>query len=140
MALASYSLSWLSVIIATVVAFLVGWLWYGPLFGKLWMKLNKIKQSDIKKAKQKGMAKMMILNLIGTLITAYVLAYLLLAVGASGINDALTLAFWIWLGFLLATTFLGATLWDNQPWGLFLLNGAYWLVVLEIMAIVISLF
>ena len=132
-------MNWLSVLSATVIAFIIGWIWYGPLFGKTWMKLNKISQGDIKKSKKKGMAGMMILGFIGTLITAYVLAFLILAVGASGVSNAITLSFWIWLGFLLTTTILGATLWDNKPWGLFVLNGAYWLVVLEVMAIVISL-
>ena len=31
-------INWLAVIAATVVAFVLGGLWYGPLFGKAWMK------------------------------------------------------------------------------------------------------
>ncbi len=134
------SINWLAVVVAAVAAYIVGWLWYGVLFGKTWMKLNKMSPADIKKAKQKGMATPMILNFIGTLVTVYVLAVLIGAVEANDMIGAVQLAFWIWLGFLLATTVLGSVLWDGKPWGLFVLNGAYWLVSLEVVAIVLSLF
>ena len=32
------NINWLSVIVAAVSSFMVGGLWYGPLFGKVWMK------------------------------------------------------------------------------------------------------
>ena len=38
MATAFSSINWLSVIAAAVSSFLVGGLWYGPLFGKAWME------------------------------------------------------------------------------------------------------
>lgn len=31
--------STLAVVLAAVVSMIVGWLWYGPLFGKQWMAL-----------------------------------------------------------------------------------------------------
>ena len=30
------NVSWLAVIVGAIVSFLVGWAWYGPLFGKKW--------------------------------------------------------------------------------------------------------
>ena len=30
-------LNWLAILVATVAAFVLGGLWYGPLFGKAWM-------------------------------------------------------------------------------------------------------
>ena len=37
------SLNWLAVIVGTVVAFLVGWLWYSPkLFGKGWAEGSRV--------------------------------------------------------------------------------------------------
>ena len=30
------NVSWLAVIVGAIVSFLVGWIWYGPLFGKGW--------------------------------------------------------------------------------------------------------
>ena len=31
------NLNWLAVIVGAVIAYGLGWLWYGPLFGKAWM-------------------------------------------------------------------------------------------------------
>ena len=33
-------MNYLSVVIAGVSAFILGWLWHGPLFGKIWMRLS----------------------------------------------------------------------------------------------------
>ena len=131
---------YVAVLVASVVSFILGWLWYGPVFGKLWMKLNQVTQKDIKKAKQKGMAGPMILHFIGTLVSAYVLAIILGAIVVVSVSEALMLVFWIWLGFFAASTLLGSVLWDNKPWGLFVLNGAYWLVNLGVLASIVVLF
>jgi hypothetical protein len=133
------TVNFIAVIIASVISFIVGFLWYGPLFGKLWMKLNNLSDKDIKKAKEKGMAGMILLSFIGTLITVYVFAILIGALGIGGsIAGGIQLGFWLWLGFLVATTLLGSVLWDNKPWALFLLNSAYWLLNLEVIAIILS--
>lgn len=42
------SLNWLSIIVATVVYFVLGALWYSPvLFGNIWMKLRNLSMEDI---------------------------------------------------------------------------------------------
>ena len=128
------AVNYLSVVIASVVSFIVGFIWYGPLFGKLWMKLSNISEKDAKKAKEKGMAVPMLLNFIGTLVTAYVLAAFLQVLGAGTVSGAMAVAFWAWLGFIAATTLLGGVLWENKSWNLFLLNGGYWLVTVEVIA------
>jgi hypothetical protein len=121
-------------LVAAIVSFFLGWIWYGPLFGKTWMRLNKVKMSG----KPKGMGKMMLLSFIGSWITASVLAGLISTFDFSAFN-AIGLAIWMWLGFFATTTLLGSVLWDGKPWGLFVLNGAYWLINLVVMAAVISL-
>ena len=136
----SIEVNWFPVIVASVVSFIIGWLWYGPLFGKTWMKLNKIDMKNIDANKKKGMGKMMILSFIGTLITASVLYILIGNTGVSGIGEGIMLSFWLWLGFLASTTLLGSVLWDNKPWGLFVLNGAYWFVNLIVISLVLTYF
>jgi len=117
----------------SIVVFIIGWLWYGPLFGKMWMKLSNISAADVAKAKKKGMAGKLVLNFVGTLVTAFVFAKILASVGAASAVAGAVTGFWIWLGFLAATTLLGSVLWENKPWGLFVLNGLYWLVSLLVM-------
>ena len=41
------SFNWLAILAATVVAFLIGGLWYGPLFGQAWLDALGRTQDDI---------------------------------------------------------------------------------------------
>lgn len=118
--------NYLSILIASVFSFIVGMLWYSPvLFGNLWAKLSKV---DIKKAKNKSSVGIsMSLGFISTLILASVFQYIIEMLKYSGLAAGATLGFWLWLGFL-ATSLLGAVLWEGKPWGLYILNSAYWLV------------
>jgi hypothetical protein len=41
------SVNWLAVVVGTVVSMAVGFLWYGPLFGNLWLRLIDKSPEDI---------------------------------------------------------------------------------------------
>jgi hypothetical protein len=44
------SINWLAVLVAGISAFVLGGVWYSPaLFGKAWMKENKLTVDDVKK-------------------------------------------------------------------------------------------
>ncbi|MGV8142346.1 MAG: DUF1761 domain-containing protein [Candidatus Pacearchaeota archaeon] len=124
---------------ATVVAYIIGFLWFGPIFGKQWIKLSKMSASDIAKAKQKSMAKPMILNFIGTFIMAFVFAQLINLVGISTAGQGAVLGFWLWLGFFASSTLLGSVLWEGKSWSLYVLTAAYWLVNLKVMGFLLVL-
>ena len=124
-----------SSLLITIILFIIGFLWYGPLFGNLWLKLSKIPAADIAKAKRKGMAgmwKQMVLGFIGTFILVYVLSGLIVLLGIINPMQGAILGFWLWLGFFACATLLNSVLWEGKPWGLFALNGLYWLVVLKL--------
>ncbi|MEX1011412.1 MAG: DUF1761 domain-containing protein [Balneolaceae bacterium] len=42
------SLNVWAVLVAAVTYFMLGWIWYGPLFSKKWMALRKLREQDIK--------------------------------------------------------------------------------------------
>jgi MFS family permease len=42
------NINWLSVIVAALSSFALGAIWYGPFFGKAWMKVNGFKEEDLK--------------------------------------------------------------------------------------------
>jgi hypothetical protein len=126
--------SYIGVIVATVVSFIVGFLWYGPLFGKLWMKLQNFSKADINNAKKKGMTGLLVINFVATLITAFVLSYLIDLTASSTVSSALSLGFLIWLGFFATTSPLGSVLWEGKPFNLYVLNAAYWLVIVLVMS------
>jgi hypothetical protein len=46
---AAPTINWLAVFAAAVSAFVIGGLWYGPLFGRAWMKANGFTEEDLAK-------------------------------------------------------------------------------------------
>ena len=126
--------NYLAILVAAVVAYVIGALWYSPLlFGKMWMSLSKV---DPKKMKMNP-APGYIIGFLTTLIMAYVLGFFLELSEAATAVDGLTTAFWIWLGFL-ATTMLGSVLWEGKPLKLYVLNAAHSLVSILIMGVVLA--
>ncbi len=122
------------VIVATVASIVLGLLWFGPIFGKQWMKFMKISPKQMKAAKKKGMpASTWVLMIIGTLVTAVVLSVLVPAT----VGAAIKISAMLWLGFI-APVQLGMVLWEGKPWGLYLLTTCYYLVNLVIMGLIFA--
>ena len=131
------TINYLAVLVAAVASMVVGFLWYGPLFGKQWVKLMKIDDKKIKEAKQKGMGKTYFLAFLTTLVMSYVLAHFVDYVEAKTIADGVILGFWIWIGFL-ATTQIGSVFWEGKPVKLYLINTSHYLVALAVMAAILA--
>lgn len=136
--------NYLAVLVCGVVAMIIGGLWYGPIFGKSWIKEMGIPQSevDVMKAKgQKSMAKSYIIMFIGALVMAYVLSHVVAMANLSGISTGagggVSGGFWMWLGFVVVVL-LGQVLWEKKSWKLWTINVAYYLVVLLINGAIIG--
>ena len=127
------SINFLAVVIAALSSFVVGWLWYGPLFGKKWMKLNGFTESDLKEGL--SMPLIMGINFIAILMAAFAIA---MFVGPNstvefGIFAGLMIAvFWI------ATNRLNDVLYEQKPFGLFLINVGYNVVIYAAMGAIIG--
>jgi hypothetical protein len=109
---------------------IMGFVWYGPLFGKLWMKI--IGAPEMSKDEMARMQKEMMpyygMQFALSLITSYVLYHFV-----KGWNtvSGMEVAFWIWLGF--AMPLAAGSMWDTKK-GLqlkkFLMVAGYQLVTL----------
>ena len=134
-----FSLNYLAVLVAAVAAFVLGFLWHGPVFGKQWIKLMGISQAEVDAAKAKGMGPMCP-QLCGAFlqqaVVAAVMAHLVNALGISDLIGAIALAFLLWLGFI-ATTLLNGVLWEKRTVNLYLFNITHHLVSLVLIAVVI---
>lgn len=128
-------IDFLSVIIAAVAAMALGFVWYSPKlgFGKQWMKWSGIPM-DTPPPKNAG--RMMFFGLVSQIVMAYVLANFLILAKVASLSDGLTIALWLWIGFI-ATIQLGSVLWEQRPFKLWLLNSVYWLLSLLIMAAIL---
>ncbi|HEX8591391.1 MAG TPA: DUF1761 domain-containing protein [Candidatus Paceibacterota bacterium] len=129
---------------AVVVSVILGVLWYGPLFGRQWMRTVGISHEQMAEAKRRGMVGMWrtyAIMIVGTLVMAYVLAHVIAAfgeslgesVGGTGVSAGI----WMWLGFVAPVT-LGSVLWENRPWKYWFIVAGYYLVSLILMGIIIS--
>lgn len=97
-------INYVAVIVAALAMFIIGFLFHGPLFGKLWMKLANIHPTG--KEKFSDMIPQMLKNFLANILCAYVLSVVYLfastspAMGGSGALNGMVCAFWIWLGFI----------------------------------------
>ncbi len=130
-------INYLSVLVAAVVGFVIGSLWYTVLFGKVWMKLMEFSPKQLAKNKKKGMMGSMIFMFISILVMAYVVDYLLIYTGGVNMTAGAMLGFWVWLGFV-ATTMTGQVLWEGKSWKLYFINVAHYLVVLIVMGAILA--
>jgi hypothetical protein len=133
-------INYLSILVATVAAFMVGWLWYGPLFGKPWMALMGISPDHMNSPEMRGqMWKVLVGGFVVTLVLVYVLANLMIVVGATdaGIGTALVFGFWMWLGFI-ATIMFNSVLYERRPLKLYIINASHYLVAVLVATLVLA--
>jgi hypothetical protein len=128
-----------AVLLAMVSSMIVGSVWYArPVFGNLWIKLAKIDMSKNTGPVWKPIA----VTAVVSLITAYVLAHVTYLsnqyFGHSYLQDALSSAFWMWLGFT-AARFVTHDAFEGRPAKLTFLNVSHELVTLLIMGLIIGL-
>ena len=137
----SFDVNWLAVLVAAVVAFVLGGFWYSDaLFGKQWRKGGGISDAEVKKEKKKGL-NFMLPNMFGgflrRFVTGFFLVNFLAWVGATGVSEALQFTFWLWLGFF-AMQMLGSIFWDGKKFDYYLINVIYVLVMFMTMAAIVS--
>lgn len=131
------TINYLAVLAAALVNIVLGFLWYGPLFGKYWIKLMNFDKKKMEEAKKKGMAKTYAVMVVSTLLMSYILAHFVDYAQATTLIDGIIAGFWIWLGFV-ATIMIGTVLWEGKPMKLYLLNISYYLVALSIMGAILA--
>ena len=135
------AINYFAVIVAAVAYMVIGSLWYGPVFGKIWMGYMNMTPESIKKMPL-TVWQAMIGGFVTALLMAYVLAHIIgmsqFVFGDLGIMSGIQSAFWVWLGFVL-TTQASSYLWEGKPLGHLILNGANTFVSLMVMASIIVL-
>jgi len=92
----------LAVVIAAAVNFIIGFLFHGPLFGKIWMKLANVTPTGNEKFSD--MVPQMVKNFIANLVFAFVLGQMISYSGIGTAVQGMVFAFWVWLGFLVTSS------------------------------------
>lgn len=134
-------INYVAVLLAGVVSMVVGFLWYGPLFGKPWMKEKGITPESMKTS-QSELGQLYGMSFVLSLITAFVLTHVMTLseyfYHYAPLTTGLNTAFWMWLGFIMPVQ-MTATLFGNKNWKLFGIDTGYQLAFVLAMAVVIAL-
>jgi hypothetical protein len=115
-----------------IFLFIMGMVWYGPLFGKAWSKLmgaEHISKEEMARM-QKQMMPMYAIQVLLGFVTSYVL-YSFVHMSGMGIM----MGFWIWLGF--AMPMAAGAMWDTESgkkMTKFLIVAGYQLITLLVLA------
>lgn len=135
-------INWFAIIIATILAQAVGFVWYSPfLFFKKWTELSSFSEKDINESKSKSMAKILIISILSTFVMSYVMSNIIFMFVVTTYIGAIKLAFWIWLGFIASTT-IHEFIWSPKPkpWALYFLNNGQMLLALVVMSLALHYF
>ena len=126
-------INYLAVVVAAVAAFVVSTVWY-IVFGKEMMKLQGVKP-DAMADMEKPQPWKILVEIVRSLVVAYVLARFVVLLGVVEWMGAVQLGVWAWIGFPI-TLLVGSVIWENTPWKLAAIHAGDWLVkILFIVAI-----
>jgi len=129
--------NYLAVLVATVVVFVLGWLWYSPLlFFKPWMRARGM-DPDAAMAGAKMPAGKLVIELIRCFVLAYIIAIFLSGRGVSGWMGAAHFGLLLWIGFPVVLL-TGSVIWDNVPTKVAAIHAGDWLVKLLVIPTILS--
>lgn len=114
------SLNWLAVIAVAIAGFLLGWLWYGALFGKVWMAEMKITPEAVKSGTY-NMPKLFGTSFAYTLLSTFGLALLLRAHGTTSAMRGAEMGLFVGVLFV-GTRLANGGLWENRTLRLLAIN------------------
>lgn len=123
-------LPWLAMGVSLVAAFVIGSLWYGPLFGKAWMKLVNIKNPDPSK-----MGRGIMIELLFTIVRVLTLGIAFTYIAPTTfLGHQLLACLFLWGAGL---AIIGSKVaWEGISWKLFFIDAGRLFVDLHVMALI----
>ena len=126
-------INYLAVLVAAIAGFALGAGWYGAL-GKQWMAAAKVTRADLSTSKT-----VFLIAAICQLVMAFLLAGVMGHLGRVDVAGGLTIAFFLWLGFV-ATSMTVNHRFQGKGWALTAIDGGHWLAVLLVQGAIIGAF
>lgn len=130
------TINYLAVVIAAVAVFILGWLWYMPLFGKAFREARGVTEQMAAEG-QKDMGKMMAVIFVCTLVMSWAMAVVVGYTKLVTVMQGVKLGALCWLGFAL-TMGLIETMTSRRRMKSFYIDTGYWLVSMIVMGIILS--
>lgn len=118
----------LSILLAFVFSFIIGFVWHGPLFGKQWMAYNKITPPKPEDVKFTMMLPGIAANFVMVFVQSAVIGRALEILTLTSVVDALIIGLIFWLPFT-ALVIVNAYTWEGKKIGHMCLSAGYELVI-----------
>jgi hypothetical protein len=108
-------INYMAVLVATIVQFIIGFIWYMPLFGKLWGRMHGFDtlSPEAQKEAQSKMMPLLVTQFLVTIVTSTVLAMFMYAL--KGMWNVYGIAVFAWLGFVLPTQISAVIFGGTKP-------------------------
>lgn len=129
-------INYLAVVVCGIISMLIGAIWYGPVFSKVWMKEVGYTEDDLKKDFNSG--KTYGLAVVSHTFMALVLAYFLQLTNASAILESIRISLSAWFGFIFLTMFINS-LFARKTFRLVAIDSGYQLVNMILFGIILVL-
>ena len=114
-------MNWLAVVCAGAVYWVLGWVWYAVLFGKIWRA--GLEQTGVK-LQQGGMVAKMIGTFIANMVAATIMGHLVQRIPVVDLAHGLRLGVGVGIGFS-ATGLTIVHLWESKPFKVWLVDSSY---------------
>ena len=104
-----------AILASAIVSMVIGSIWYGPLFGKMFREAMGMNQWSPEKqaAMKKTMGMSYALQFIASLVMFFILSMFITKLGQWSMVGGLVVAFWSWLGFVVPIK-LADALWGGK--------------------------
>lgn len=129
-----YDVNYVAVLVAAVVAMVIGYVWYGPLFGKTWGELTGVKPENVKK---EDMPKMYLFGYLLAALSALILAKFVSWAGATNWMDGALVGIYAAIGFNFTAAAMN-NMYEMRPMSLTWLNVGYYLVNFAVMGAILA--
>ncbi len=132
------AINWLAVLVAALIPFALGFVWYGPLFGKPWLSSIGLTVED---GKNMNPAKVFGTSFVAQFIMAFCLA--MFFYGDPAAADAITASTGVFYGFLTGFGWVSMVIYVNSQFELrsfsyIVSTGSYWTVLFTLMGLVLG--
>jgi hypothetical protein len=125
----------LAILIAAACGFMVGGVWYGPLFGKAWQREIGMTDDDLKSA---NMLKIYGTALLFSVLSAVFLGHMLAHFGEMSLRSTMMISTGVALGFIVPA--IGTNyLFGRKSGKLFAIDAGYWVAFYAAMGLVFGL-
>jgi hypothetical protein len=129
-------MNWLAILCAGAAYWVLGYVWYTLLFGKMWAAEQIRHRGDRQAPAGREMGAKLVGTFVSNLLAAAAMAYLIKRTAISDLSHALRLAAAAGIGFA-GTALTMASIWESKPTRMWMIDVGYNFVGAVVLALIL---